>query len=250
MEVLRKFFLAAILFWPNLIQGQTNEFLISAGAANYQFEGAGPGSNIWESKPTYMNQPYIEAEYRRSLPTGRSFASKYNRWKLSYLGGKPVLENDQAIERKVESLVLRVGWSWMFPKGVGFEVGPLALGQWQEVTDAAHAETQHYQSLRLGSYFAGKFERQRGPWRFDATASIGAAGMPQRQSAVSEWVFSGKRHFRRWWAGLKVFTSLIQIERKDNFVRDVGTVNNAIVMFRQGETDFEGLALEAGFPLD
>ncbi|MBI4668177.1 MAG: hypothetical protein HY747_03155 [Elusimicrobia bacterium] len=245
--------LFALLFYPlpstlypsHLYAGELRG---SFGLASYQYEGAGSTGGIWEEKPSFNNQPHVEMEYRW-LPEITHYAGfDYFKAGLEYLGGKSVRMADQAIYRKVETMNVFFGLGRTFSGGMGFEFGPMAVKQEHEVKDLSGNGSRSLSLLRLGSYFGYSWHYRFDLWQAGIFGYIGVAGLPQRQSALSSFSFSVWRKLSgsAWSLGAKFSGSLFQMERANSIIGDVGTTKNAVLLFRQGETDFRSFALTIG----
>jgi len=212
------------------------ELRFSAGSANYQFEGAGSSpTNLWESKPIYPREPYVELELR----TRSDVDKPYLRSELEYLGGRRVQETPQAVVRRLETWVAYFGWGWRMPLGLSFEVGPMGVSQRHFLEDPGSTQKINRAITRLGNYFGAFYNHAFGPWELGAASAIGILGFPQRQSAVSEIEFTFDRIFSggAWALGAKIKTGLLQLEKDSNNLETLGTTADAITFFRQGETD-------------
>lgn len=218
----------------------------SLGFTDYQFEGASPSGTIWESKPTYNGQPHFELVLKKSTREAR-----YLKTKLEYLSGHYVLENVQAVSRKIETLSLFLSLGWDLPTGLSFELGPLGILQTHRLADPFFSIQKTQRLARLGSFFEAGYEFALGAWTTSLRSSVGILGWPRRQSTASALELGIERHLSNspWVVGLKGKKGLIQIERDENSVFNLGGANNAILLFRQGELDLTNLSLVLGYRL-
>ncbi len=225
------------------------------GIANYQFEGAGPGGNIWESKPTYCEEPYMFIELSQRPRAAEVWNSKksvfFHRAFFEYLGGSWERDQVQLLHKKIETFLFGTGAGWALARGLSFEVGPLAFLQRSRLRDLASTDGATIDFGRLGSYFSFSSRAVMGRWEGEVVNTIGLLGFPQRQSAVEELKVSIERYLSdgRWSVGLAGQIGLFQVGQHGNRTERVGAVSDAVTRFRQGETDFSIIMLKLGYRL-
>ncbi len=242
MEIVKPLLLCAAVLVPSL---DALELKSSLGVVSYQVEGKGPTSSAW-IKPSYTKQPYVELE-------SKDFIHSTNYWKarLEYIGGTPVLETNQPLFRKVQTSILHGGWGWIWNGDFEFEGGIIGLGQVQEIQDSALTASATESELRLGNYFAIGYKHNFGLWGFVFNSSIGVLGWPNRQSAVSQIEFALNRGIASspWTFGFKVKEGYVELERNNNKTADLGAASNALLLFKQTETDTAIWAFTVGYKL-
>lgn len=233
---------------PSVYGRQTN---VAVGFVDYQFEGAGPGGNLWESKPKYPNEPYLEIELttRKPYEVLREIESPvfYKKINFEFLGGRWAREHQDA-ERKVETGIASVAAAWSLPNGLGFEMGPIILWQQHRIRDLADTATVAPGAFKVGSYFGFSYRAHMGDWEGEFGSMVGVLGWPHRQSAVSAMTVLATRRLGTgpWRAGLRGKLGLIQISRDGNVRQDIGSASGIVTQFKQGETDTKILTLILG----
>ncbi|MBI4063603.1 MAG: hypothetical protein HY401_04805 [Elusimicrobia bacterium] len=229
---------------PSLWAG---ELRTSLGAASYQYEGAGPGGDVWEEKPTYNSQPFFSAQYCPGGCMPQIVGLVPSKFEMNFLAGRhagsPTLS--QPIERKVETWQAAAGWTWLLPQGLGFEIGPMALNQRHRLRDLAGGGQTSRDITRLGSYFGILGFKNMGLWQGRFSARVGVLGWPRRQSAASFFSLGLDRPLGHgpWRVGLEGATGLFQLERDGNETGNVGQARDVVILFRQGETDYKAALL-------
>ncbi|MBI2069204.1 MAG: hypothetical protein HYT79_01260 [Elusimicrobia bacterium] len=221
------------------------ELQVSFGPANYEVEGAGPGGHIWEEKPSYENRPYMEVEYQTRFRENPVVHQTYKKFKWQYLDGQRRAMSNQQIRRRVETMNVSAGWGWVFPTGLGFELGPILLSQRHRLDDLVGDGRQSHSTVRLGTYFSSVWFGHRGPWKGEFAGSIGVAGWPDRQSVYSELMLSLARSLGGgpWSMGVKYGGVFWQFSRDANLTGNVGSFSDAVVLFKNTETDAKLLML-------
>jgi|GEM_PF-3916671 len=221
------------------------ELKSSFGLVSYQVEGKGPTGSAW-IKPSYTNQSYFELE-------SKDFIHSTNYWKarLEYIGGSSVLETNQSLFRKVQTSILHGGWGWIWNGDFEFETGIVGLQQVHEIRDSALTAKTTQSELRLGNYFAIGYKHNFGLWGVAFNSSLGVLGWPKRQSAVSQIELALNRSIANspWTFGFKVKEGYVELERNNNKTSDVGTASNALLLFKQTETDTAIWAFTVGYKL-
>lgn len=222
------------------------ELTSSIGLVTYQFEGAGPSGTLWETKPSYINRPYLEIDAKF-----QENKALYQRIKLEYLSGAQSPENGQPLLRRIDTLYVHSGWGLRPNDGFSFEFGPSLIYQNHQIATLDQSARSSESITRLGSFFDVGYQKSFFPWLADLRSSMTILGWPRRQSAISVVQAGLRRSFEGtpWILGIRWKKGLIQLERDENQTVNLGSVNPAVLLFRQNETDTSIWALSIGYKL-
>ena len=170
------------------------DFSFSLGRHDSQFEGAGPGGTVWESKPSY-SAPYFSFQslYRpEALPTDAGTIS----WGILYqnflgeFSSERIADLNRRDEKKVETQTLSLFLQKPIAAKVQVLLGLQGLRQEYRyrnffLNGAAIPGTQSRSLSRLGPQIGILGSWGESP-SFSAQASLSALGAPHRMSFFSE----------------------------------------------------------------